>query len=127
MARKNVLNSVIALNQSLVTSFTSTPTVIKYLDNCSYQIHVVTASSSGTFSVQGSNDYTVSEPNNQVSNQGFWVDLPLSGTPNVSGASDEILIDLRQLPFNAIRVAYTSTTAGAGVCTITLNSKQVGG
>lgn len=127
MARKNVLNYEVAIGQSLASSFQTPATVIKYLDNCSYQIVVTTSDSTGTFAVQGSNDYEVAEPGNIISDPGHWVDLPLSGTPFVSAASDDILIDLNQLPFSAIRVSYTSATPGTGTCDITLNSKQVGG
>lgn len=129
MARKNILPYEIS-SQSLASSF-SIPTVIKYLDNISYQINIKTTDSVGTFSVQGSLDYAISEPGNQVIAQGNWSTIPLttaSGTPLVaSGANDTILVDLNQLPFNAIRLSYAPTTAGTGTVDIYFLAKQVGG
>lgn len=127
MARKDTLIYKVAAAQSLSSSFNSSPTLIKYLDNCSYQINITTTDSIGSFAVQGSNDYAISEPSNQVSNPGNWVPLTLSGNPTASAANDSIIIDLNQLPFNAIRIAYTSSSAGTGTCDIFINAKQVGG
>lgn len=123
--RKNTLVHQIATNQSLSSDFTTSPTVIRYLDNCSYQILITTTDSIGTFSIQGSNNYQ--ENLGAVSSNGNWVDLTLGGgTPFVNAADDDIMIDLNQLPFNAIRIAYTSGTAGTGTCNIYLACKAVG-
>lgn len=113
---------------SLSTSFTTSPTGIRYLDNCSYQINVTTSNSSGTFQVQASNDYYVNEGNaDVVMNPGTWIPLTLAGgTPFVAAANDQIIINLNQLPFYAIRLAYTSTVAGTGTATIFIASKVVG-
>lgn len=129
MARKDTLVYKLSTAKSLATSFTSPITLIKNLDNISYQINITTSDSTGTFAVQGSNDYAVSEPTNVVTNTGTWVPLTLGGTgsPSAAGANDSILIDLNQLSFNALRVAYTAGTAGTGTCDITLVARQVGG
>lgn len=127
MSRKNTLYKKIASAQSLAASFNSEPTLIKYLDNCSYQINVTTTNSIGSFAVQASNDYKVDEVDNIASASGNWVTLTLSGTPSVNAANDSIIIDLRQLPFNAIRITYTASTPGTGVCDIFIHDKQVGG
>lgn len=128
MARKNTLRYRVATAQSLTTSFTTSATLIKYLDNCSYQINITTSNSIGTFTVQGSNDYNVDEPDNVISNAGNWIDLTLGGgTPFANAANDNIIIDLNQLPFNAIRIHYTAATPGTGTCEIWMNCKQVGG
>lgn len=128
MARKNILTYQVASNQSLSATFTSPATVINYLDNCSYQINIVTTNSIGTFSVQGSNDYQISDPMGAVVNTGHWIDLTLGGgTPFANASNDNIIIDLNQLPFGAIRLVYTSGTAGTGTCNIYLTCKQVGG
>lgn len=128
MARKNTLPYRVAHNQSLAANFTCSPTLIRYLDNISYQINVTTSNSTGTFVVQGSLDYTVDEPGGTVTNPGNWIDLTLGGgTILVSAASDQILIDLNQLPFNAVRLKYTSTVPGTGTCDIYILCKQVGG
>lgn len=128
MARKNVLlPHKILSNQSLAADFTSTPTVVAYADNCSYQINITTSDSQGTFSVEGSLDYAVDMTGN-VTNAGNWVPLSLAGgTPTVTGADDQIIINLNQLPFYAIRLAYTSTVAGTGTCSAYVMTKQIGG
>jgi hypothetical protein len=126
MARKNVLTYELVGGQSLSSSFTTSPTQIVYLDNCSYQINITTTDSIGTFAVQGSNDYQSIE--NVITNPGNWIALTLGGgTPFVNASNDNIIIDLNQLPFSAIRLAYTSGTAGTGTCNIYLTCKQVGG
>lgn len=127
MARKNSLIYPLAVAQSLATDFTTPPTVVTHLDNVSYQIVATTTDSSGTFSVQVSNDYAINETTNAVKNPGTWTALTLSGTPALTGASDSIVINLNQLPFLAARLAYTSSVAGTGVATITLVAKQIGG
>ncbi len=130
MARKNTNRYHVATAQSLAASFSSTPTIIKNLDNCSYQIDITTTNSIGTFSVQGSNDYDRDEVSNVVSNTGHWITLTLGGTtatPVANAANDDIIINLNQLPFNAIRIIYTAGTAGTGHCDIWLMTKQIGG
>ena len=125
--RKNVLRHQVAAAQSLAASFSSAPTMITYLDNCSYQINITTSDSTGTFVVEGSNDYQEREAVQNPHN-GNWVAIPLAGaTPNpvAAAANDSILIDLNQLPFNAIRVSYAPTIAGTGVIDIFLESKAL--
>lgn len=127
MARKNVLRKLIAPTQSLAASFSITPTMIPFGDNCAYQINVTTSNSTGTFSVQGSLDY-VQQTQDTKGVAGNWVDLSLGGgTPTVAAANDTILINLNQLPFNAVRLAYTSTIAGTGIADIYVMEKQIGG
>src|SRR5579859_4092858 len=127
MARKDVVVTQIGPNGagpnatpfSLFTSFTTPPTIVKFLDNCSYQINVMTTDSMGTFEVQVSNDYYVSEPSNVVMNPGNWIALTLAGgTPTVAAANDYIVINLNQLPFYAVRLAYLSSVAGTGTATV---------
>lgn len=127
MARKNILRHEIASGQSLSASFTSQPTIIKFTDNISYQINIQTVDSQGIFTIQGSNDYEINEPGSQVINAGNWVDLTLSGIPSVAAVNDEILISMNQVPFNALRIKYTSTVAGTGTCDMWIMTKQVGG
>lgn len=125
-SRKNVLAPVqIGTAQSLAASFNSPATIIDYLDNAAYQINVTTTNSTGSFSVQASLDY---EQGNGLENArtGNWVTLTLGGgTPSVSGANDNIMIYLNQLPYRAIRLAYTSTVAGTGTANIFVMSKMV--
>jgi hypothetical protein len=127
MARKDVLFYQLAAAQSLGASFHTSPTLVKFLDNCSYQINATTANAVGTFSVQASLDYQIDETTNTVVNPGNWIDLTLAGgVPTLASANDQIIINLNQLPFKAIRLAYTRTS-GTGTAAIYLNAKQIGG
>jgi len=132
LARKNVLTPF-KLNgntpQSLSADFTSPVTTITYGDNIAYQINITTSNSTGTFSVQGSVDYQVDGPTGTVINTGHWVDLILGGVgvPTVSAANDTILIDMNQVPFNALRLSYTHNTAGTGTCDMYIMAKMIGG
>ncbi len=136
MARKNTLVTQLfpdasdhTIPFSLSTGFTSPATVVRDLDNCSYQINVSTTDSVGTFAVEVSNDYYVNPSSDgTVTNTGNWTALTLAGgTPSVNLANDTIVINLNQLPFYAIRLRYTSTTAGTGTATIFITDKQLGG
>ena len=128
MARKNVLTPVrIASSQSLAASFNSSPTMVAFTDNIAYQINVQTTNSTGSFSVQGSVDYQVDAPTGKVTNTGNWVDLTLSGSPAAAASNDQILININQFPFNAIRIAYTAVTPGTGTCDIYIMTKELGG
>lgn len=129
MARKNVLDHVISESQSMAASFTTDPTVIQFLDNLAYQINCVTNNSQGIFSVEASLDYVPADPvAGKAANSGTWVELNLSGpTLAVPAADTDILIDLNQLPYKAVRLKYTSSVAGTGTCAIYLNSRQLGG
>jgi hypothetical protein len=119
MSRKQVLLPVtIASAQSLAADFTTTPTVISYQDNIAYQINVTTADSAGTFAVQASMDYEAGVNGSGPPVAGNWTTLTLSGTPTVAAANDTIMISLNQVPYKALRLAYTSSVAGTGVCNI---------
>lgn len=129
MARKNALSHVVATTQSLSASFSSAPTLVQYLDNISYQIDITTTNSTGTFSVQASNDYSPGGPvESSPPNAGHWIDLNLAGgVPTVAAANDDILISLNQFPFKAVRLHYTSSIAGTGTAGIIINARQLGG
>jgi len=123
-SKRALLPVVIAQAQSLATSFNSTPTVITYVDNVAYVINVTTTDSTGAFAVQVSEDYAPPpQGSNTPANAGTWTTLTLSGSPVVAAANDTIAISLNQLPFNAIRLAYTAATAGTGTCKITIQTK----
>jgi hypothetical protein len=128
MARKTVVRYQLSSAQSLATNFITLPTFVKFLDNLSYQIIVHTTNSIGTFSVQGSNNYDVDEPTGVVTNPGDWADLTLGGgVPYVNASNDDIMIDLNQIPFQAVRISYTSSTPGTGTCDIWVVARQIGG
>lgn len=130
MARKNVLSPqciTASGGQSLAASFNSTATIIQQTDNIAYQINVTTSNSTGSFSVQGSVDY-IPRTFEAPGNTGNWVTLSLGGDLlTVAAANDNMLINLSQVPFNALRIAYTSTVAGTGTCEIYVMTKQIGG
>lgn len=127
MSRKNTLKyDLFPTGQSLATSFISPVTFIRNTDNVSYQIDVTTTDSIGTFTVQVSDNYSVANTG-AVENPGTWITLTLSGVPVVAATNDIIGISLNQLPYDAIRLIYTSTTAGTGSCRAILTSKMIGG
>lgn len=127
MSRKLVLAPIIiANNQSLTSSFNSAATILDFQDNVLYEIDVTTNNSAGTFKVQVSQDYQPSGVVNVTANAGTWVDLALDGVPTVASASDNILISLNQVPFHAMRLAYTSTTPGTGTCKIIITARNIG-
>lgn len=127
MSRKNTLEYPIATGQSLATSFVSPATTVLTLDNCSYQINVTTTNSTGSFTVETSNDYNDNLVTNTVTAAGTWATLPIGGTPVANAANDSIFIDINQIAFKAIRVRYASTIAGTGTCDIKLVCRQIGG
>lgn len=122
--QKNVLLPVKLLaQQSMAANFTSPATVIKYTDNVCYQINATTTNSIGTFAVQTSLDYVPANDPAGPAVAGNWTTLALSGTPTINAASDTISINLNQVPASAIRLVYTSTTAGTGTCDIYITAK----
>jgi len=127
MARKNTLEYPLLTDKSLSTSFISPVTIVKNLDNCSYQITITTSDSIGTFAVEASNNYESNEITNDVTYSGDWAPLDIGGVPVANGSNDVILIDLNQLPFKAIRVSYTTSTPGTGTCDMKLIARQIGG
>lgn len=128
MASKTNIVYKLLKNQSLSASFTSPATVVRTYDNFSYQINVTTTDSEGTFQVQVSNDYYVNEANgNVIENPGNWIPLTLAGgTPSVVAADTNIAIDLNQLGFYAVRIAYISTVAGTGTANVYVTGKRIG-
>ena len=126
MARKDTVVSQVVTNQSMAASFTSPVTVVRNLDNCSYQINFTTSDAVGSFVVEGSNDYKNNVPGDQILNAGNWIALDLGGTPVAASANDQILIDMNQLPFNAIRFRYVRTS-GTGTLNAFISCKQIGG
>lgn len=124
MARKNQVTYKVATAQSLAADFISTPTWVKYLDNAAYQI-IPTGTPTGEFFVEASVDYDVNEAG-VVTNPGHWDTLPLSVALTQTGTAEDILVNLNQLPFTAIRVRY-AYTSGAGTADIFLSARTLGG
>lgn len=115
---------------SLAASFNTPATVVRFLDNCSYQINVVTTDSVGSFAVEMSNDYYVNPVSGTIENSGNWIPLTLTSSlgaiPTVAATSTNISINLNQLPFYAVRLAYSASTAGTGTATIFIADKVIG-
>lgn len=127
MARKDVLAPVVLESaKSLGASFTTSPTLISFLDNVCYQVNVTTSNAVGTFYVEASLDYQPTDAVNGPANAGNWVALTLSATPTLASANDTIMINLNQLPFKAVRLGYTRTS-GTGTAVIYIMAKQIGG
>lgn len=126
--RKNVLApELVSSAVSLAANFSSTPTMIPFLDNCAYQINITTSDSIGTFAVEGSVDYVQETPliRGVVGN---WIPLTLGGStpaPVANAANDTIIINLNQVPFNALRISYSSSTPGTGTANIYFMSKMI--
>lgn len=127
MSRKNTLEFPIVTAGSIASSFVTPATTVTTLDNCSVQINVHTTDSTGSFTVETSNDYNDNLVTNTITAAGTWATLPIGGTPVAAAANDSIFIDINQIPFKAIRVRYTSTVAGTGTCDIKLVCRQIGG
>lgn len=125
MSSKNVLFVPIVTTQSMASSFNTAPTMIPFLDNVTYEIVCTTGGSIGTFDVQVSNDYAKDATTGTVTNAGNWTSLTLSTPLTSTGAGDTMVASLNQLAFNAIRLAYTSSTAGTSTCTITIGAKRL--
>jgi hypothetical protein len=125
VSRKDTIRFPLFLGQSLAADFFSPVTLIQWMDNFGYQINVTTVDSAGTFAVQVSNDYQLGE-GGVVQNPGNWTPLTLSvGTPTVAAGNENIVISLTQLPYGAIRLMYTATTAGTGTADCYIIVKQL--
>lgn len=127
MSRKNVLAPVVLESaKSLAATFTTTPTVLSFQDNISYQINITTSDSTGEFSIEASNDYSANNNGIDNADTGQWAMLPLDGTPSVAAGNDTILININQFPFKALRLRYTANVAGTGIAEILLMARTVG-
>lgn len=127
MSRKNVVPYHLLRSQSLASSFTSPVTTVNYMDNISYEIDIITTDSVGSFAVEVSNSYQVDNTTGTVINAGTWAQLNLGGTPVVNATNDSIIINLNQIPYNAVRLSYTANTPGTGTCEAYLLARQIGG
>lgn len=131
MSVKNTFTSQILTSKSLTTSFSSSPTRIIYTDNISYQINVFTTNSTGTFTIEASDDYQFDPVANKALNTGNWNALPLGSSsgpnPVVNAANTVISVSLNQVPFEYIRITYTANTPGTGTCDAFITCKRLGG
>lgn len=109
--RKNVLPPYKALSAGDLSQATvaSSATNIEGYDNVAIQINA-TGTPTGTFSVQGSVDNT------------NWIAIDLPTAPTLSGAADQILVNLAALAFPYIRTVYTKTS-GTGAADVWITGK----
>jgi hypothetical protein len=108
----------------MASSFNSAPTNVQYMDNVTYVLEWSGSSPEGTFTVQASEDYSVSSTGT-VLNAGTWITLPLSATITASGTADNALLDLNQLPYSWVRLAFTSSDASSGTVNAYVSAKAV--
>lgn len=101
----------------------SLPSNISYKDSVAYQTQW-SGIPSGTFDVQGSVDYNPGQPQSNGSpNPGKWI--PLGLTIGTTSSGSDNLINLNQLAFPWIRLAYTNSS-GQGVLNAYLFAKSLG-
>lgn len=117
MGRKNViLPHLLADDQSLASNFNSTAVNVQYLDNVGIQI--VTSSvtdNTGQFSVEVSND--------NVTYEAVTVSPAISA---LSNADTNIFININQIPFTWIRVAFVAAGGTPdGTCDIHVTAKEL--
>jgi len=124
MPRKNSLLPVHLVSaQATSASFQSSAVNISFLDNVAVQINAVTNDAVGTFQIQGSLDHV--EQNSVVQVAGNWIPITLPATPTLASANQQILLDLNQLSFPYIRVAYVRSSGSNGTIDIYISSKEV--
>lgn len=107
-------------NGDMSGNLTSLPTIVQMLPGISYSL-VWTGTPTGSFSLQGSNDYVFNAITGHIINPGTWIDLPLSVSPAAAGVADNGLIEVLLSNIYAVRVAYTFVS-GSG----TLNAVVAG-
>lgn len=95
------------------SSVNGTPLDVSNVDNVGVQIvWTSTSSLTGQFDVQASNDKV------------NWDTLPVDNEITTGGASGHGLYNLNEIPFNWIRVIYTSTS-GTGSFTTNISGKAI--
>lgn len=127
--RTNLRPQIVILNGDMTITLTSAPTVMQSLSGVSYAYSWSGDGSSGTLSVQVSNDYAL-DPNGTVANEGTWTTLTLNenGTPTksivIDGDSGTAFIDIDITMAYAIRTVFTpGLGAGIGSLTATVVGK----
>lgn len=130
-SKNNLLKFQCITNHSMVTSITTNPTSIKYLDDVGFQFNF-TGSPTGTFSIQVSADYAAGI-NGEVQDPGNWVSLMMTyydganfitttEIPATSGSP--IYLDLALLSAPWIRAVYNSD-ASAGTLNAFITAKEI--
>lgn len=121
---KNVLVPYHVINAvTMGGSITGAATNIQYLDNVSVQL-IFTGTPTGTFTIEGSLNYSENPYDHSQINAGTWTAITLPTTASASGAAGDILIDLNQLSFPWIRIKYTRSS-GTGTLDAYVSAKAV--
>ena len=119
MARKNVLKTYKMFNsEDISTSATSGVTNTSNLDKASIYLEWTGAAPVGTITVEATND----DPN---SSSPVWKTVDFGSSIDISGASGNHDLIFNEMPFNAIRLQYTSTS-GTGTLNATIHAKTQG-
>ena len=113
--RKNSLKPflVITAGNMALTSVTSSPTNIQFLDNVGYEFDWTGSTPIGVITIEVSYSYA-QDINGNVTNTGTWTSLGLSIA--VSGNTGSAVVDLNQLSAPYVRAVYTKTS-GTGTLT----------
>lgn len=101
-------------NGTMTGTSVITSAVFNIQDMSLLSVHLIwTGTPTGTFTVQGSNQYDSTNPNAAAD----WVSLSLSPAPAAGGSASSALVNLAQLGFAYLRVTYTNS-AGSGTLNV---------
>lgn len=121
MGRKNVVKSFKMFDDGDISgTITSSETNVINLDKASIHITWTGSSPVGVLTIEASNQ----DPDKN-SPAVVWKELDFGSAIDVTGNSGEHDIIFNELPFNVIRVVYTSTS-GTGSINATLTAKTQG-
>lgn len=128
MPLKNITNTfktISSVSVSAPITVISSVTSIAYMDNIAFQYNW-TGLPTGTFSIEGSLDYSPGAPQNMSgqSNPGKWNAITLDPVPSTSSGFS-YLVNAVGLCFPYVRTTYTHTS-GSGVINAFVFSKSVG-
>jgi hypothetical protein len=107
-ARPYIPPYAVITNASMATTVHSSPTNIQQLSLASYSF-VWTGVPVGTFTLEGSDDYTV-KTDGTVLNTGTWNTLPVSNTIAAAGTSGNGIYDIALTGITWVRLTYTAAS-----------------
>ena len=119
--RKDVLNPKgfkIFNEVNISTNQTSDIIYVPYLDNIGIVVSWSGTSPVGELKVEVSNQQE--NPNESM----VWSELDFGSSIVISGNTGDHLISITQIPFNAVRLKYVSTS-GTGTLTANIEAKMV--
>jgi hypothetical protein len=123
MSRKNTISAFPMLDQADASSdVISLPTDVKNLDNASIRV-TWTGTPIGTLTVQAQQEKS---DTSAAQDAASWFDIDLGATIAIDANETDHQLIFTQLPFDKIRLSYTSTS-GTGTISAKISAKQVGG